>query len=67
MQRAPDVPETQAGTTPPGAHILVKPLGAGKLSCFIRLVAAEPALRGELQCLYRQARSLQMDAARSAT
>jgi DNA-binding NtrC family response regulator len=59
--------EPEAGTTPPGAHVLVKPLGVGKLSRFIRLVAAKPALRSELQCLYRQARSLQMDAARPAT
>lgn len=59
--------EPEAGTTPPGAHVLVKPLGVGKLSRFIRLVAAKPALRSELQCLYRQARSLQMDAARPAS
>jgi DNA-binding NtrC family response regulator len=59
--------EPEAGTTPPGAHVLVKPLGVGKLSRFIRLVAAKPALRSELQCLYRQARSLQMDAAGSAS
>lgn len=59
--------QPDAGATPPGAHVLVKPLGVGKLSRFIRLVAAKPALRNELQCLFRQARSLQMEAARVAT
>jgi DNA-binding NtrC family response regulator len=42
---------------PPGAHVLVKPCGAGKLSRYIRLVAAKPALRSVLQGLYRQARA----------
>lgn len=59
--------EPEAGTTPAGAHVLVKPLGVGKLSRFIRLVAAKPVLRSELQSLYRQARSLQMDAASAAS
>ena len=43
--------------TPPGAHVLVKPFGAGKLSRYIRLVAAKPVLRSVLQGLYRQAKA----------
>jgi DNA-binding NtrC family response regulator len=52
--------------SPPSAHVLVRPFGAGKLSRFIRLVAAKPALRSTLQRQFRQARALQMDVAEAA-
>lgn len=39
----------------PGVHILAHPLDGAKLSRFIRLVAARPAVRGALQALYRAA------------
>lgn len=39
-----------------GAHTLVKPFAADKLSRFIRLVAARPALRATLQRLFRNSR-----------
>lgn len=42
---------------PPGSHVLAKPFAPSRLSRFIRLVVAKPALRGTLQSLYRQARS----------
>lgn len=49
----------EADAAPPaGAHRLPKPLDAFKLSRFIRLVAAKPALRGTLQSRYRAARSV---------
>jgi hypothetical protein len=57
---------TEPDARPAGTYLLLKPLGVGKLSRFIRLVVAKPALRSTLQCLFRQARSLQMDAARAA-
>lgn len=48
----------EADAAPPaGAYRLPKPLDAFKLSRFIRLVAAKPALRGTLQSRYRAARS----------
>jgi DNA-binding NtrC family response regulator len=59
----PSGPEPDAAHA--GAHVLLKPFEAGKLSRFIRLVAAKPALRSTLQRLFRQARSLHMDAARA--
>lgn len=55
---------SEAGTAPPaGAHRLPKPLDPFKLSRFIRLVAAKPALRGALQTRYRAARSVDSTAA----
>lgn len=42
---------------PAGTHLLVGPLDAFKLSRFIRLVVAKPALRSALRARYRQARS----------
>lgn len=52
-------PEPAAGRlgAPQGAHCLVKPFEAAKLSRFIRLVAAKPALRGVLQRWYRAAKA----------
>lgn len=50
------------GGTPVGAHVLAKPFDAFKLSRFIRLVAAKPALRAALQAIYRQARSAELPA-----
>jgi DNA-binding response OmpR family regulator len=52
--RSPDANRLAA---PSGAHAIVKPFEAGKLSRFIRLVAARPALRSTLQRRYRQAKS----------
>ena len=49
-------PEETSGL-PPAAHVLVKPFEASRLSRYIRLVAARPALRGALRAAYRQARS----------
>lgn len=43
--------------TPPGVHVLAKPFEPCRLSRFIRLVVAKPALRSTLQALYRRARS----------
>ena len=43
--------------TPQGVHCLAKPFEAARLSRFIRLVAARPALRGALQSLYRAAQA----------
>ncbi|MGZ8407800.1 MAG: hypothetical protein ACXWVJ_07215 [Caulobacteraceae bacterium] len=40
-----------------GFHVLSRPLDPFRLSRFIRLVAAKPALRGVLQAQYRSARS----------
>jgi DNA-binding NtrC family response regulator len=54
------------GGTPVGAHVLAKPFDAFKLSRFIRLVAAKPALRAALQALYRQARSAELPARAAA-
>jgi DNA-binding NtrC family response regulator len=56
-------PEPTAGRldAPPGAHCLVKPFEAAKLSRFIRLVAAKPALRSVLQRRYRTANSMAPD------
>ena len=42
---------------PAGSHVLVKPFKPSKLSRFIRLAVAKPALRSALQALYRQAQS----------
>lgn len=50
-------PETPGRAAPAGAHALVKPFGAERLSRFIRLVAAKPALRSVLQRRYRQSKS----------
>ena len=47
---------TAEAPLPAGAHRLPKPLDPFKLSRFIRLVAAKPALRGTLQSRYRAAR-----------
>jgi DNA-binding NtrC family response regulator len=41
---------------PHGAHCLTKPFEAAKLSRFIRLVTAKPALRGVLQRWYHAAK-----------
>lgn len=41
----------------PEFHALVKPFKPSKLSRFIRLVVAKPALRGTLQSAYRRAHS----------
>jgi len=49
-------PEATTGL-PPEAHVLVKPFEPSRLSRYIRLVAARPALRGALRAVYRQARS----------
>lgn len=46
---------TGVARTRSGAHILPHPLDGAKLSRFIRLVAARPALRSTLQTLYRNA------------
>lgn len=46
-----------AGTLNAGFHVLSRPLDPSRLSRFIRLVAAKPALRGVLQAQYRSARS----------
>lgn len=40
-----------------GFHVLSRPLDPFRLSRFIRLVAAKPALRGVLQAQYRSSRS----------
>lgn len=48
--------------TPAGVHVLARPFDAFRLSRFIRLVAAKPALRGALQARYRQARSAELPA-----
>lgn len=52
-------PEAAAGRpdAPRDAHCLAKPLESAKLSRFIRLVAAKPALRGALQRRYRAAQA----------
>ncbi|WP_421931769.1 hypothetical protein [Phenylobacterium sp.] len=50
-------PEANRLAAPAGAHALVKPIEAGRLSRFIRLVAARPALRSVLQRRYRQSKS----------
>lgn len=42
---------------PSGSHVLVKPFKPSKLSRFIRLAVAKPALRSTLQALYRRAHS----------
>ena len=42
---------------PSGSHVLVKPFKPSKLSRFIRLAVAKPALRSALQTLYRRAHS----------
>lgn len=42
---------------PPGSHVLVKPFKPSKLSRFIRLAVAKPALRSTLQASYRRAHS----------
>lgn len=42
---------------PSGSHVLVKPFAPSKLSRFIRLAVAKPALRSTLQALYRRAHS----------
>ena len=42
---------------PWGSHVLVKPFKPSKLSRFIRLAVAKPALRSALQTLYRRAHS----------
>ncbi|WP_312165577.1 hypothetical protein [Phenylobacterium sp.] len=44
-----------SGAPPPGSHVLARPFTPGRLSRFIRLVVAKPALRSTLQGLYRQA------------
>lgn len=44
-------------TLPPGTHVLTTPFAPDRLSRFIRLVVAKPALRSTLQALYRRARS----------
>lgn len=49
--------------TPQGAHVLVKPFAPSKLSRFIRLAVAKPALRSTLQALYRRAHSASAGAA----
>jgi DNA-binding response OmpR family regulator len=53
-------PEASRLAAPSGAHAIVKPFEAGKLSRFIRLVAARPALRSALQRRYRQAKACTM-------
>jgi DNA-binding NtrC family response regulator len=58
--------ELDTSGSPASAHVLVRPFGSGKLSRFIRLVAAKPALRSTLQRQFRQARALQMDVAEAA-
>ena len=58
--------ELDTDCSPTSAHVLVRPFGAGKLSRFIRLVAAKPALRNTLQRQFRQARALEMDAGEAA-
>jgi DNA-binding NtrC family response regulator len=51
---------------PPGAHRLAEPFDAARLSRFIRLVAARPALRGVLQRCYRAAKAEAMNTPISA-
>lgn len=43
--------------SPSGCHTLLKPFKPSKLSRYIRLAVAKPALRSALQALYRQAQS----------
>lgn len=49
---------------PPRTYMLAKPFAPGKLSRFIRLVVARPALRSTLQALYRRAHSADAKAAK---
>lgn len=50
-------PAAECLDVPRGAHSLAKPFEGAKLSRFIRLVAARPALRGVLQRWYRAAQA----------
>lgn len=50
-------PAAECLDVPRGAHCLAKPFEGAKLSRFVRLVAAKPALRGVLQRWYRAAQA----------